>query len=30
MFPVRQYFDGDGKIIFPPGWAEQDFTPPGD
>jgi branched-chain amino acid transport system substrate-binding protein len=23
MFPVRQYFDGNGKIIYPPEWAEQ-------
>ncbi len=23
MFPVLQYFDGVGKIIFPPEWAEQ-------
>jgi branched-chain amino acid transport system substrate-binding protein len=29
-FPVRQYFDGEGKIIFPPDWAEQPFTPPGE
>lgn len=26
MFPVRQYFDGEGKIIFPPEWAEQPLT----
>ncbi|MFO7742320.1 MAG: ABC transporter substrate-binding protein [Anaerolineae bacterium] len=25
MFPVRQYFDGEGKIIYPPDWAEQDL-----
>jgi branched-chain amino acid transport system substrate-binding protein len=23
MFPVRQYFGGEGKIIFPPQWAER-------
>lgn len=23
MFPVLQYFDGEGKIIYPPEWAEQ-------
>jgi branched-chain amino acid transport system substrate-binding protein len=28
-FPVLQYFDGEGKIIFPTAWAEQPFTPPG-
>jgi branched-chain amino acid transport system substrate-binding protein len=22
-FPVRQYFDGKGKIVYPPEWAEQ-------
>ena len=22
LFPVRQYFDGEGKIIYPPEWAE--------
>ncbi len=27
MFPVRQYFDGEGKIIFPPEWAEQPLVP---
>ena len=27
IFPVMQYFDGDGKIIFPPEWAEQEFEP---
>ena len=26
-FPVRQYFDGQGKIIFPPEWAEQKLAP---
>lgn len=23
MFPVRQYWSGEGKIIYPPEWAEQ-------
>ena len=23
MFPVRQYFDGVGRIVYPPEWAEQ-------
>jgi len=27
MFPVRQYFDGQGKIIYPPEWAEGVFQP---
>lgn len=27
IFPVLQYFDGEGKIIFPPEWAEQDLQP---
>jgi len=27
IFPVLQYFDGEGKIIFPPEWAEQTLTP---
>ena len=27
MFPVLQYFDGEGKIIFPPEWAEQKLQP---
>jgi branched-chain amino acid transport system substrate-binding protein len=22
-FRVRQYFDGEGKVVFPPEWAEQ-------
>jgi len=26
VFPVRQYFDGEGKIIYPPEWAEQELT----
>jgi branched-chain amino acid transport system substrate-binding protein len=25
IFPVLQYFDGEGKVIFPPEWAEQDL-----
>jgi branched-chain amino acid transport system substrate-binding protein len=29
IFPVLQYFDGEGKIIFPPEWAEQKLTAPG-
>jgi branched-chain amino acid transport system substrate-binding protein len=27
IFPVLQYFDGEGKIIYPPEWAEQQLTP---
>ena len=27
IFPVLQYFDGEGKVIYPPEWAVQDFTP---
>ncbi len=27
IFPVLQYFDGEGKIIFPPEWAEQELQP---
>ena len=27
MFPVRQYFDGQDKIIYPPEWAEGAFQP---
>ena len=23
MFPVRQYFDGEGKVVYPPEWAVQ-------
>ncbi len=26
IFPVLQYFDGVGKIIFPPEWAEQELV----
>ncbi|NIP14969.1 MAG: hypothetical protein GWM88_09675, partial [Pseudomonadales bacterium] len=29
IFPVLQYFDGEGKIVFPPEWAEQTLTPKG-
>jgi len=27
IFPVLQYFDGEGKIIYPPEWAEQELKP---
>ncbi len=27
IFPVLQYFDGAGKIIYPPNWAIQELTP---
>lgn len=27
IFPVLQYFDGVGKVIFPPEWAEQALKP---
>ncbi len=27
IFPVLQYFDGVGKIIYPPEWAEQQLKP---
>jgi len=27
IFPVLQYFDGEGKVIFPPEWAEQQLEP---
>jgi branched-chain amino acid transport system substrate-binding protein len=30
LFPVLQYVDGDGMIVFPPNWADQPFTPPGE
>ncbi len=30
IFPVLQYFDGEGKIIYPPEWAEQPLTPKGE
>lgn len=26
-FPVLQYFDGEGKVVYPPAWAEQDLIP---
>jgi len=29
LFPIVQYFDGQGKVIFLPSQAEQSFTPPG-
>ncbi len=27
IFPVLQYFDGEGKIIYPPEWAVQELAP---
>jgi len=27
IFPVLQYFDGVGKVVFPTEWAEQDIQP---
>ena len=27
IFPVLQYFDGEGKIIYPPEWAVQQIEP---
>ena len=27
MFPVRQYIEGEGKIVYPPEWAEQELQP---
>ena len=27
IFPVLQYSDGEGNVIYPPEWAVQDFTP---
>jgi len=27
IFPVLQYFDGEGKIIYPPDWAVQQLQP---
>ena len=27
IFPVLQYFDGEGKVIYPSEWAVQEFTP---
>jgi branched-chain amino acid transport system substrate-binding protein len=29
IFPVLQYFDGEGKVIYPPEWAEQKLAPKG-
>jgi len=29
IFPVLQYFDGEGKVIYPPEWAVQQLTPKG-
>jgi branched-chain amino acid transport system substrate-binding protein len=29
IFPVLQYFDGEGKVIYPPEWAEQTLAPKG-
>ncbi len=29
-FPVLQYFDGEGQVIYPPEWAVQPFTAPGE
>lgn len=28
IFPVIQYFDGKGRIVWPPAWAEAKFTLP--
>ena len=25
IFPVLQYFDGEGKVIYPPEWAVQEL-----
>ena len=30
IFPVLQYFDGEGRVIYPPEWAVQEFTPKGE
>jgi branched-chain amino acid transport system substrate-binding protein len=30
IFPVLQYFDGEAKVIYPPEWSVQPFTPPGE
>jgi hypothetical protein len=27
IFPVLQYFDGEGKVIYPPDWAVQELEP---
>jgi branched-chain amino acid transport system substrate-binding protein len=29
IFPVLQYFDGEGKVVYPPEWAEQKLAPKG-
>jgi len=29
IFPVLQYFDGEGKVVYPPEWAEQTLAPKG-
>ena len=29
IFPVLQYFDGEGKVIYPPEWAVQQLAPKG-
>ncbi len=29
IFPVLQYFDGEGKVIYPPEWAVQTLAPKG-
>ncbi len=30
IFPVLQYFDGEGQVIYPPEWAVQPLTPKGE
>jgi branched-chain amino acid transport system substrate-binding protein len=27
IFPVLQYFDGEGKVVYPPDWAVQELQP---
>jgi branched-chain amino acid transport system substrate-binding protein len=29
IFPVLQYFDGEGKVVYPPEWAVQTLAPKG-
>ena len=29
IFPVLQYFDGEGKVVYPPDWAVQQLAPKG-
>jgi branched-chain amino acid transport system substrate-binding protein len=29
MFPVRQYFEGEGVVVYPPDWATQQLQPNG-